>query len=110
LGEGVNLPGLGGKRSVTVYGIEEWTDSKTPEDIKMVICDCSPSFEANPVELVKKFDYCIIPTTLNPLGLNKNGHVIKNTLEQIRSVNKTAELFVLVNNYQGAARSLSKIL
>jgi len=99
LGEGVNLPGLGGKRSVTVYGIDEWVDTKPPEDIKMVVCDCSPAFDSNPAELVKKFDYCVIPTTLNPLGLNKNGHVIKSTLEAIRSINKTAELFVLINNY-----------
>jgi len=99
LGEGVNLPGLGGKRSVTVYGIDEWIDTNPPEDIKMVVCDCSPAFDKNPSELVKKFDYCIIPTTLNPLGLNKNGHVIKSTLAEIRSINITAELFVLINNY-----------
>ena len=101
LGDGVklsnkkNTPG----NTVTVYNIEEWDDKNPPDDLKMVICDCSPFLENNPRELIQKLSYCIIPTTLNPLGLNKNGHVIKETLHAIRSINKDAYLFVLINNY-----------
>jgi chromosome partitioning protein len=101
LGEGVklsnnrNTPG----NTVTVYNFEEWDDDNPPDDVKMVICDCSPVLDKNPRELIQKLSYCIIPTTLNPLGLNKNGHVIKETLQAIRSINKDAYLFVLINNY-----------
>ncbi len=101
LGEGVKLsnkknsPG----NTVTVYDIKEWDDKNPPDEVKMVICDCSPVLDKNPLELLQKLSYCIIPTTLNPLGLNKNGHVIKETLQAIRSINKDAYLFVLINNY-----------
>jgi chromosome partitioning protein len=66
--------------------------------------------------MVKKFDYCIIPTTLNPLGINRNSDVIKRTFEQVREHNKKAELFVLINSYQsdqtllGRNRQLNHLL
>lgn len=59
-----------------------------------------PEFEANPREYIQKFDYCIVPTTLNPLGINKNADVIKRTLASIRRENQKAELFVLINSLQ----------
>lgn len=98
---GVTLPGEQDQpgNTIKVFSIEDWNTMPPPEDIKMVVCDCSPVFEENPIEMVKKFSYCIIPTTLNPLGLNKNGYVIKNTVKAIRSVNKSTYIFVLINNY-----------
>jgi chromosome partitioning protein len=101
LEEGVTLPGVGGKpgHQVKIFNIEEWDDANPPDSIKMVVCDCSPVFEENPLDLIRKFSYCLIPTTLNPLGLNKNGFVIRNTLKAIRSVNRDAYVFVLINNY-----------
>lgn len=98
---GVLIPGTGKEppRSVRVFRLDEWDDNQPPPGIKLVVCDCSPVFEENPGHIVEKFSYCIIPTTLNPLGLNKNGYVIKNTLREIRSVNKNAYVFVLINNY-----------
>lgn len=112
LDEGLMLPGTKGKpgNTITIYNIDEWEHENPPDDVKMVVCDCSPVFDENPTELIKKFSYCIIPTTLNPLGLNKNGHVIKRTLEKIRSVNKDAHLFVLVNNYFGDENKKSEVL
>ena len=101
LNSGVSLPRNGNQPSsrVRVFSIEEWNTEPPPPDVKMVVCDCSPVFEENPIEVIKNFSYCIIPTTLNPLGLNKNGYVIKNTVKAIRSVNKSAYIFVLINNY-----------
>jgi chromosome partitioning protein len=111
LGEGIKLPGTAKQAgsTVTVYGIDEWNDKHLP-DVSVVVCDCSPVLEANPVDLIKKFSYCIIPTTLNPLGLNKNGHVIKRTIEAIRQVNPTAHLFVLINNYFDDESNRSRVL
>lgn len=98
---GVSIPGVGNEptHTVKVYSLDEWDDVHPPMGLKMVVCDCSPVFEENPEYIIEKFSYCIIPTTLNPLGLNKNGYVIKNTLKAIRSVNKHAYVFVLINNY-----------
>jgi chromosome partitioning protein len=42
----------------------------------------------------------LIPTTLNPLGINKNADVIKRTLAAIRRENQKAQLFVLINSLQ----------
>jgi chromosome partitioning protein len=101
LNGGVVIPSIGNQSSHTlkVYSLDEWDDEHPPMGLKMVVCDCSPVFEENPEHIIEKFSYCIIPTTLNPLGLNKNGYVIKNTLKAIRSVNKHAYVFVLINNY-----------
>ena len=71
-------------------------------EIKIIICDCSPVLTENPQSLVEKFDYCIIPTTLNPLGVSKHGDVIIRTFEHIRKRNSQTEMFALINNYQPA--------
>ncbi|MBF0593192.1 MAG: AAA family ATPase [Nitrospirae bacterium] len=83
--------------TVTVLSYDDW--GKVKNNTKIVVCDCNPSFEANPKEFMEKFDYCIIPTMLTPLGVNKNADVIKRTFDNIRGVNKNAELFVLINAY-----------
>ncbi len=99
LPEGVFLKGTKTKpgNTISVFYHGEWDPAEAHE--KIVICDCSPDFNSNPPEIMKKLNYCIIPTTLNPLGVNKNGHVIISTLEKIRSINKDAYLFVLINSY-----------
>ena len=101
LGEGVYLPATKGNLGsvISVLTKDEWNEGDY-KDTKIVICDCNPEFEANPREYIQKFDYCIIPTTLNPLGINKNADVIKRTLQSIRRENQKAELFVLINSLQ----------
>ncbi|WP_026104055.1 AAA family ATPase [Anabaena sp. PCC 7108] len=100
VGDGVFVPnpkGVG--TTIQVFDGEDWHEDAA-RDCKIVICDCSPALERNPKELINKFDYCIIPTTLNPLGINKHGKVIQGTVEEIRKINQTAHLFVVVNNFK----------
>ena len=101
LGEGVYLPATKGNTGsvISVLNHEEW-DEGDYRDTKIVVCDCNPEFDSNPVEFIRKFDYCLIPTTLNPLGINKNADVIKRTLTAIRRENRRAQLYVLINNLQ----------
>lgn len=101
LGEGVYLPATRGHLGsvISVLTKDEWREGDY-RDTKIVVCDCNPEFEANPKEYIQKFDYCLIPTTLNPLGINKNADVIKRTLAAIRRENQRAQLFVLINNLQ----------
>ena len=101
LGEGVYLQKTKGNLGsvISVLTKDEWREGDY-QDTKIVVCDCNPEFEANPREYIQKFDYCIIPTTLNPLGINKNADVIKRTLAAIRRENNHAELFVLINSLQ----------
>lgn len=101
LGKGVYLPATKGDSGskLMVLSQEEWKTNQS-HDAKIVVCDCNPEFEANSPEFIRKFDYCLIPTTLNPLGVNKNGDVIKRTFNAIRQENSKAHLFVLVNNFQ----------
>jgi chromosome partitioning protein len=87
--------------TITVLNSDEWIPEDYP-DIKIIICDCSPVLSENPQSLVEKFDYCIIPTTLNPLGVSKHGDVIIRTFEHIRKLNSNAEMFALINNYNSA--------
>jgi len=110
LGDGVYLPkpnNVG--ESIEVYDEKAW-DEDVARDCKIVICDCSPAFERNPQELVEKFDYCLIPTTFNPLGINKHGKVIKDTVKDIRQINKDAHLFVLVNNFKSPTTRQMQLL
>jgi chromosome partitioning protein len=87
--------------TITVLNHDQWREQDYPE-VKMVICDCSPVLAENPQSLVEKFDYCVIPTTLNPLGVNKNGDVIIRTFQHIRERNQKAEMFALINNYDSS--------
>lgn len=84
---------------ITVLNHDQW-DEKAYREVKVVICDCSPVITENPVELVKRFDYSIIPTTLNPLGIAKNSDVITRTFRYLREINKKAEMFAIVNGYE----------
>ena len=84
--------------TITVLNAEEWDEHQYPE-IKIVICDCSPVLSENPARFVRRFDYCLIPTTLNPLGIAKNGDVIIRTFRHIRTLNKKADLLTLINCY-----------
>lgn len=91
----------GSRKSATIRVLDDkqWEDVKGDfNDVKIVICDYNPTFEKNPNDLVKQFDYCVIPTTLNPLGIAKNSDVIKRTFDQIRTKNYKAEMFVLINH------------
>ncbi|MEZ4632459.1 MAG: AAA family ATPase [Deinococcales bacterium] len=94
---------------VTVSDYQEWRELGD-EAAKVVVCDCSPEFSSNPPELMAKLDYCLVPTTLNPLGINKNGHVVLSTLKHIRQLNKKALLYVLINNYYGSEGRKSSVL
>jgi chromosome partitioning protein len=84
---------------ISVLNHDQWEEAAY-RNVKVVICDCSPVLTENPRELVEKFDYCIIPTTLNPLGIAKNSDVIIRTFEVIRSTNKKAKMFAIVNCYE----------
>ena len=92
--------------TITVLNADEWDELSYPE-VKIVICDCSPVLSENPKGLVKKFNYCVIPTTLNPLGVAKNGDVMTRTFKHIREINGTAEMFGLINCFN-ASKSMSK--
>lgn len=84
--------------TITVLNADQWREEDYP-DVKIIICDCSPVLNENSQSLVEKFDYCVIPTTLNPLGVNKHGDVIIRTFQHIRQRNSQAEMFALINNY-----------
>jgi cellulose biosynthesis protein BcsQ len=110
VGDGVFVPnpkGVG--TNIQVFQAENWHEDSA-RDCQIVICDCSPALERNPEELVKRLDYCIIPTTLNPLGINKHGKVIQETVREIREINKNAHLFVLVNNFKDPGIRRFKLL
>jgi len=84
--------------TITVLNAEEWDERQYP-DVKIVICDCSPVLSENPSRFIRRFDHCLIPTTLSPLGIAKNGDVIIRTFRHIRSINNTAALHSLINCY-----------
>ncbi len=100
VGDGVYVPNPGGVgNTIEVFDGKDWHEDAA-RNCQIVICDCSPALERNPEEIIKKLNYCIIPTTLNPLGLSKHGRVIQETVRKIRGLNKDANLFVLVNNFK----------
>lgn len=100
IGDGVFVPNPGSVgNTIEVFNEETWAENAA-RNCKIVICDCSPALERNPPEFIKKLDYCLIPTTLNPLGINKHGKVIQDTVKEIREINQKAHLFVLVNHFK----------
>lgn len=86
---------------IRVLDPEQWRESKFPE-VGIVIVDCSPVMSENSAKLVKRFDVCIMPTTLNPLGIAKHADVMTRTFAHIRSLNQTAQLMAVINNYDAS--------
>jgi cellulose biosynthesis protein BcsQ len=103
IGDGVAVPRFSNDEAalsrIDVFNFAEWHEDAA-QDVKMVVCDCSPVMDHNPEELVKRFDICLIPVTLNPIGLNKHGNVIEETLKDIRRKNESAYSFVFINNFK----------
>ena len=110
LGDGVFLPPIYGHRGARIDVGDANTWKQGTKRTKYVVCDCNPEFDANPIEFVKRFDYCIIPTNLSPLGINKNADVIVRTFEMIRKENETAHLFVLLNGVQAEESKRNAVL
>lgn len=87
--------------TIHVLTDKQWQEFKDDHnDAKIIICDCNPTLRENSDSLFKKFNYCVIPTTLNPLGIAKNSDVITRTFESIRGKNNETEMFVLVNYFE----------
>jgi chromosome partitioning protein len=86
---------------ITVLNHDQWREEEYP-DVKVVICDCSPSLPENPKSFIDKFDYCLIPTTLTPLGISKNADIIIRTFKHVREQNKKVEMFALINGYNAS--------
>ncbi len=90
--------------TITVLNHDQWKEHEHP-NVKIVICDCSPVLSENPPSLVERFDYCIIPTTLNPLGIAKKADVIIRTLRDLREINTKAQMFIVINAYDSSVES-----
>lgn len=86
---------------IRVLTPEQWRESQYP-DVRVVIADCSPVLSENPVKLMKRLDVCLMPTSLNPLGISKHGDVIQRTFAHIRSINQKARLLAVINQYDAS--------
>lgn len=95
--------------TMNVLTSKEWNE-KDYKDIRAVVCDCNPELDKNPVSFVKKFDFCIIPITLNPMGLNKHASVVEQTVKAIRDKNKKVKFLILINQYMQKEGERNKIL
>jgi cellulose biosynthesis protein BcsQ len=109
--DGIYIPNArgGAGNTLSVLSPNEWVEEDYKE-IKAIVCDCNPEIRSNPDKFVKKFDFCIIPITLNPLGISKHAHVISRTVEAIRLRNKKAKFLVLVNQYRSKEGAKNKKL
>ncbi|MGA1367939.1 MAG: ParA family protein [Blastocatellia bacterium] len=87
--------------TITVLTPDQWPQGDV-RGAKVVICDCSPVLAENPSSLVERFDYCLIPTLLTPLGIAKNADVILRTFQHVREINARAEMFAFINGYMPA--------
>ena len=90
---------LGKSIAVNVSKMSDWSNNKD-HDTSITIFDCSPAIERNNLELLKKTEIFIIPTWLkSPLQIGNRAEVLLRTINQIRKYNKTANIFILFNNY-----------
>lgn len=111
LGSTVSIPAARGEEAATISILSQTEfEQGMGRGSKIVICDCNPEFYENPREFVRKFDYCIVPTTLNPLGINKNADVINRTLRAIRGENPKAHLHVLINSLHSEEQNRNRLL
>lgn len=81
-----------------VFNVEGWAQAEHGE-YRIVITDCSPTFEKNPESLMNKTSVFISPVHLSPLNLGIHGEVFHRTYGAIRKANKDAHILALVNDY-----------
>ena len=86
---------------IRVLTPEQWRESQYP-DVSLVIADCSPVLSENPTKLMKRLDVCLMPTSLNPLGISKHGDVIQRTFNHIRTLNQKTHLLAVINQYDAS--------
>lgn len=86
---------------IRVLTPEQWRESQYP-DVRIVIADCSPVLSENPAKLMKRLDVCLMPTSLNPLGISKHGDVIQRTFAHLRSLNDKARLLAVINQFDAS--------
>ena len=97
------------RATITVLTYEQWKEGNF-NDASIVICDCSPVLNENPSDLMEKFNYCVIPTSLSPLGIAKCSDVIARTFKSIREKNDKTEMFVLINCYYNEEKKRNNLL
>lgn len=83
---------------VNVSKLSDWNSENSKEE-SITVFDSSPVFECNNLDLFKKTDTFIIPTSLSPLEVGNKAEVLIRTIEQIRGCNNKASIFVLLNKY-----------
>jgi len=96
----VNVPNPRGKnkRSIRVYHTKDWSQLKQAS-LNVCLIDCSPAMERNLPHIMQSIEHFIVPVTLNPLGAGTNAEVVLRSIQQIRNINTTATIFILVNNH-----------
>ena len=97
------------KAKITVLTHEQWKEGNF-NGASIVICDCNPVLDENPSDLIEKFNYCIIPTSLTPLGISKCSDVIIRTFSSVRNKNNKTEMFVLINCYYKEEKKRNDLL
>lgn len=99
-GENASVPNsrTGQSNRVKVSKISDW-DATMLDEESITIFDCSPSFERNSLNLLKKTESFIIPTSLSPLEIGNKAEVLLKTIDKIRGCNTTASIFIILNKY-----------
>lgn len=88
----------GKNTTINVSKVSDW-DSTAPHKESITVFDCSPAFERNSLDLLKKTESFIIPTSLSPLDIGNKAEVLLRTIEQIRECNTKASIFIILNKY-----------
>lgn len=89
----------GKKQELVVIKGQDWL-AKNQAKYDAVIADCSPAFVLNPEQIIKESDIFICPVVLSPLSIGVNAEVLNRSYRQIRTTNKHAKIFILINSMQ----------
>ena len=88
----------GQNNTISVSKVSDWNENTNSQE-SVTIFDCSPALERNSLDLLKKTESFIIPTSLSPLDIGSRAEVLLRTIEQIRECNSNASIFILINKY-----------
>lgn len=108
-GETASVPNsrTGQSTLISVSKMADWNANSSNQD-SVTIFDCSPAFERNNLDLLKKTESFIIPVSLSPLDIGSGAEVLLRTIAQIRECNADASIFILINKYYTQSKSDQK--
>lgn len=84
--------------TVRIFPLSQWQEAINGK-YEIIITDCSPTFDKNPMQLMQQTQFFVVPVQLSPLNLGEKADIFHRTQQYIRTINTDTQILALINDY-----------